>query len=352
MPKKKNPVSKKKDLPAKAPKGYEAILNSISSKIKSAQARAMSAVNRELIEVYREIGETIHKQQKNAQWGDSVVEKLASDLQMAFPGMKGLSSRNLWRMRDFHLSYEGDQKLTALLSEISWTHHLVILEQCKDPLEREFYIRMSKKNSWSYRVLMNQISNKTFEKVMISQSNFDSKLPTNLRPEAKLAIKDDYFFGFLELSDEHSERELEKAIVSNIEGFLREVGGNYSFLGSQYRLEVDGQEYFVDLLFYHRKLKSLVAVELKVGDFIPEHIGKMQFYLSVLDDKVRLDEENPSIGIIICRNKRRTIVEYALKDANKPISVSSYHVVKELPKELAKELPSPEQMAKLLENID
>ncbi len=352
MPKKQKPVSNKKDLPAKVHKGYEAILNSISSKIKSAQARAMSAVNCELIGIYKEIGKTIHEQQKNAQWGDSIVEKLASDLQKAFPGMRGLSSRNLWRMRDFHLSYEGNQKLTALLSEISWTHHLVILEQCKAPLEREFYIRMSKRNGWSYRVLMNQISNKTFEKVMISQSNFDTSLPTNLHQEAKLAVKDDYSFGFLELSDEHNERELEKAIVRNIEAFLREVGGNYSFLGSQYRLEVDEQEYFIDLLFYHRKLKSLVAVELKVGDFVPEHVGKMQFYLSVLDDKVRLEDENPSIGIIICRNKKRTIVEYALKDANKPISVSSYHMLKELSKELAKELPSPEQMAKLLENID
>ncbi len=346
------PKKKRENLPINFSQEYQAVLDSISSKIQSAQTRAMSAVNRELIEVYREIGRAIYKQQKKSEWGESVVARLAEDLQKAFPGMKGLSSRNLWRMRDFHISYEGNEKLTALLSEISWTHNLVILEQCKDPLEREFYIRMSKRNGWSYRVLMNQISNKTFEKIMISQSNFDTSLPTNLHPDAKLAVKDEYSFGFLELADKHNERELERAIVSNIEAFLREVGNNYSFLGSQYRLEVDGQEYFIDLLFYHRKLKSLVAVELKVGDFVPEHIGKMQFYLAVLDDKVRLEEENPSIGIIICRNKRRTIVEYALKETSKPISVSSYHLVKELPKELAKELPSPEQMAKLLENID
>ncbi len=350
-------MSKKKEVlknesSTKLPKEYEAVLDTIRSKIRAAQTRAMSAVNRELIEVYREIGRTIHDQQKKAEWGASVVEKLAEDLQKTFPGMRGLSSRNLWRMRDFYISYEGNEKLTALLSEISWTHHQVILEQCKDPIEREFYIRMSKRNGWSYRVLMNQINNKSFEKVMVSQNNFDSHLSTNLHPEAKLAVKDEYSFGFLELADKHNERELERAIVNNIEAFLKEVGNSYSFLGSQYRLEVDDQEYFIDLLFYHRKLKSLVAVELKIGDFIPEHIGKMQFYLAVLDDTVRLDGENPSIGIIICRNKRRTIVEYALKDANKPISVSSYHVVKELPKELAKELPSPEQMAKLLENID
>lgn len=351
MPKKPKDILSKANPPAQFSQQYQAILDSISSKIKSAQTRAMSAVNRELIEVYREIGRTIHEQQKEAEWGDSVVQRLAEDLQKAFPGMKGLSSRNLWRMRDFHVSYEGNEKLTALLSEISWTHHLVILEQCKDPLEREFYIRMSKKNAWSYRVLMNQISNKTFEKVMVSQSNFETSLPTNLHPEAKLAVKDEYSFGFLELADEHNERQLERAIVNNIEAFLREVGNNYAFLGSQYRLEVDGKEYLIDLLFYHRKLKSLVAVELKVGDFAPEHVGKMQFYLAVLDDTVRLEGENPSIGIIICRNKRRTIVEYALKDANKPISVSSYHVVKELPQELVKELPSPQQIEKLLENI-
>lgn len=254
-------------------------------------------------------------------------------------------------MKDFYLSYRSNEKLTALLAEISWTHHLVILEKCKDLLEREFYMRMSKRNSWSYRVLMNQIDNQTYEKTLISQTNFDKNLPEKMRPEAKLSMKDDYAFSFLELGEEHSEYELERAILSKIEEFLREVGNVYSFMGSQYRLEVGDQEYFVDLLLYHRKLRSLVAIELKIGAFVPEYVGKMQFYLAVLDDTVRLEGENPSIGIIMCKEKNRTIVEYALKETNKPINVSSYQMVKKLPKELQNELPSPEQISKLLDCI-
>jgi len=266
--------------------------------------------------------------------------------------MRGFSSRNLWNMRDFYLSYANNPKLQAMTAEISWTHHIVVLSKCKDILEREFYIRMSKRNGWTYRVLMNQISNKTYEKIMASQTNFDKNLSEKMRPEAKLAMKDEYSFGFLELSDEHTEYELERAILSRVEDFLREIGNVYSFMGSQYRLEVGDQEFFVDILLFHRKLRSLVAIELKIGAFIPEFIGKMQFYLSVLDDTVRLEGENPSIGIIMCKDKNRTIVEYALKDATKPINVASYHMVKKLPKELRNELPSPDQIAKLLEHLN
>ena len=199
---------------------------------------------------------------------------------------------------------------------------------------------------------MNQITNQTYEKTLTSQTNFDKNLPERIRPEAKLAMKDDYAFSFLELGEEHSEYELESSILSRIEDFLREVGNVYSFVGSQYRLEVGDQEYFVDLLLYHRKLRALVAIELKIGAFIPEYVGKMQFYLAVLDDTVRLRGENPSIGIIMCKEKNRTIVEYALKETNKPINVASYQMVSKLPKELQNELPSPEQISKLLDYIN
>ena len=333
------------------PKEYASALETITDKIRAAQIRAMVTVNRELIEVYREIGKTIQEHQEKADWGTAIVEQLAIDLQKSFPGMKGLSSRNLWRMRDFHLSYKENEKLTTLSAEISWSHNVALLSKCKDNLEREFYMRMSKRNGWSYRVLIHQIENGSYEKTITTQTNFEKNLPTNLHPEAKLAVKDDYAFGFLELGDDHSELELEKAIVRNIETFLREVGNAYTFVGSQYRLEIDGQEFFIDLLLYHRKLKSLVAIELKISEFIPEFVGKMQFYLAVLDDKVRLEGENPSIGIILCKSKRRTIVEYALKDSNKPINVSSYQIVNKLPKELQNELPSPEQIALLLDHI-
>jgi len=345
----KSPVKAKPS--SMVPDGYKAVLESIVGKIKAAQTRAMVSVNRELIEVYRDIGKTIYEKQKSAEWGESVVEQLAKDLQKLFPGMRGFSSRNLWRMKDLYESYRDNEKLTTLSAEISWSHNVAILSKCGDILEKEFYMRMSKRNSWSYRVLLNQIDNKNYEKTMVSQTNFDKNLPEKMRPEAKLAVKDEYAFDFLELGDEHSEYELERAILRNIEHFLREVGNVYAFMGSQYRLEVDGQEFFIDLLLYHRKLKSLVAIELKVGPFIPEYIGKMQFYLSVLNDTVRLEDENPSIGIILCKEKSRTIVEYALKETNKPINVAAYKTVAKLPKELKNELPSPDQIAILLEHI-
>jgi predicted nuclease of restriction endonuclease-like (RecB) superfamily len=333
------------------PEGYKDILASIVLKIKAAQARALKAVNQELIEIYRDIGKTIHEKQEQREWGDSVVERLAKDLQNGFPGIKGLSSRNLWRMRDLYKSYHGNEKLTTLSSEISWSHNVALLSKCKDLLEKEFYMKMSKRNGWTYRVLIHHIENRTYEKTIISQSNFEKSLPTNLHPEAKLAVRDDYALDFLEIGDEHTERELERAIVRNIEFFLREVGSSYSFIGSQYRLEIEGQEFFIDLLLFHRKLRALVAIELKVTEFIPEYIGKMQFYLSVLDDKVRLEGENPAIGIILCKSKTRTVVEYALKDATKPINIASYHMVKTLPEELKNQLPSPEQIALLLDHM-
>lgn len=334
------------------PEGYKSVLQILVNQIQLAQARAMVTVNRELLGIYREIGKTIYEQQQAAKWGTSVVEQLAKDLKNSFPGMKGFSSRNLWRMRDFYLSYHNNEKLTALLAEISWTHHVYILEKCKDSLEREFYMRMSRKNHWSYRVLLNQIDNKNYEKTLSSQTSFDKNLPEMLRPEAKLAVKDEYAFDFLELGDEHSEYELERAIVRNIEPFLREVGNVYTFMGSQYRLEINGKEFFIDILLYHRKLKSLVAIELKVGEFIPEYIGKMQFYLSVLNDTIKLEDENPSIGIILCKEKDRMIVEYSLKDTDKPINVAAYKTMTHLPQKFKDQLPSPAQIALLLEHIN
>lgn len=340
-----------RDLPSTLPEGYGDILDSISQKIKSAQTRAMSAVSRELIEVYRDIGKTIHEQQESGKWGDAVVDRLAGDLQKVFPGMKGFSRRNLYIMRDLYVSYKDFEKVQTLSAQISWSHNVAILSKCKNLLEKEFYMKMSKRNGWTYRVLIHQIEIGTFEKTVLAQSNFEKSLPTNLHPEAMLSVKDEYALDFLELGDKHSEQELERAIVQNIEAFLREVGTSIAFLGSQYRIELEGQEFFIDLLFYHRRLRSLIAIELKVSEFIPEYVGKMQFYLSVLDDKVRLEGEGPSIGIILCKSKKRTVVEYALKDAAKPINVSSYRLVQQLPKELQKELPSPEQIARLLEGV-
>lgn len=293
----------------------------------------------------------IYEQQQEANWGDAVVKTLSSDLQKSFPGIKGFSFRNLYTMRDLYFSYKDDKRLQAMTAQISWTHNVVILEKCKDHLEREFYMRMSKMNGWTYRVLMNEIDNKNYEKTLISQNNFCVTIPEHMRPEAMLAVKDEHTFDFLELGEKYSERQLEHALVSNIEDFLREIGNIYTFMGSQYKLEVDGQEFFIDILLYNRRLKAMVALEIKIGSFIPEYVGKMQFYLSVLNDTVRLPDENPSIGIILCKEKSRTIVEYTLKDAAKPIGVSAYTTTEKLPKELMGELPTQEQISKLLSYI-
>lgn len=291
----------------------------------------------------------IVERQKGAKWGKSVVVKLAIDLQQEFPAVGGFSSSNLWRMKGFFETYNDSTKLAPLVREISWSHNLVIMEQCKDPQEREFYIRMAKKFGWSKNVLIHQIENQSYQKYLTNQTNFDKAVPEKYRNQAKLAVKDEYTFDFLELGEEHAEKELEQAIMGRIEKFLAEMGGRFAFMGRQYRLGVKNEEFFIDLLLYHRHLKSLVAVELKVGKFVPEFVGKMQFYLSVLDDTVRLKDENPSIGIILCKSKERLIVEYALRAATKPIGVATYKVVKQLPSKLRAELPAPEQMQKLME---
>ena len=226
------------------------------------------------------------------------------------------------------------------------------MARCKDDLQREFYIRMTRKFVWSKAVLIHQIENQSYEKTLLGQSNFDKTVPETIRVQAKLAIKDEYTFDFLELGEEHSERELERALIGKVEHFLREMGRMFAFLGSQYRLEVGDKEYFIDLLLFHRRLKCLVAVELKITEFQPEHAGKMQFYLAALDDLVRLPDENPSIGIILCKSKDRIIVEYALRYADKPIGVSEYQIVKRLPKALKGELPTPQQIERLLKDVE
>jgi predicted nuclease of restriction endonuclease-like (RecB) superfamily len=331
---------------------YRNLLVEVKQRIRSAQYAALRAVNKELITLYWDIGQLIVTRQQGETWGKSVVEQLAKDLQAEFPGISGFSARNIWRMREFYLAYHANEKLTPLVAEIGWTHNLVIMEKCKNDLEREFYLRMTRKFGWTKNVLIHQIENQTYEKTLLNQTNFEQTLPANIRDQAKLAVKDEYTFDFLELGDEHSERQLEQAILTKVEPFLQEMGGMFTFMGSQYRLEIDNEEYFIDLLLYHRRLKCLVAVELKIGKFLPEYVGKMQFYLAALDDKVRLPDENPSVGIILCKSKNKTIVEYALRESNKPIGVASYRIVSTVPQELKEQLPAPEQVAKLLEGVE
>jgi predicted nuclease of restriction endonuclease-like (RecB) superfamily len=331
---------------------YSQLLVDVKQRIRSAQYAALKAVNQELIALYWDIGQLIVDRQQAAGWGKSIVEQLAKDIQSEFSGISGFSTANLWRMRSFCLAYAENPNLAPLVREIGWTHNLVIIEKCKDELEREFYIRMTRRFGWTKNVLTHQIDNQSYEKTLLNQTNFDSTITTEIIQQAKLAIKDEYTFYFLELGDAHSERQLEQAILSRVEPFLQEMGGMFTFVGSQYRLTIAGQEYFLDLLLYHRHLKCLIAVELKVGEFLPEYVGKMQFYLAVLDDTVRLHDENPAIGIILCKTKDRIIVEYALRESNKPIGVTTYQIVSTLPQEFQGQLPNPAQIAKLLAGID
>jgi predicted nuclease of restriction endonuclease-like (RecB) superfamily len=331
---------------------YQHLLLEVKQRIRSAQYEALKAVNKELIALYWDIGAMIVSRQQGASWGKSVVEQLAKDLQAEFPGIGGFSGANLWRMRLFYETYTINQKLAPLVREIGWTHNLVILEKCKDDLEREFYIRMTRKFGWTKNVLIHQIENQSYEKTLLNQTNFEQSVTEEIRNQAKLAVKDEYTFDFLDLNDQFSERQLEQAILRRVEPFLKEMGGMFTFVGSQYRIEISDREYFIDLLLYHRHLKCLVAVELKIGEFLPEYVGKMQFYLAVLDDTVRLADENPAIGIILCKSKERTIVEYALRESNKPIGIASYQMVSTIPQSLKDQLPGPEQVAKLLEGLE
>jgi predicted nuclease of restriction endonuclease-like (RecB) superfamily len=331
------------------PQDYAALLTEVKERLRAAQYAALRAVNKELIGLYWDIGRMIVGRQEGRSWGKAVVERLAADLRVEFPGVGGFSASNLWRMRNFYETYGSLEKLAPLVREIAWSHNVLILERCDEPLEREFYIRMTKKFGWTKSVLMNQIANQSYEKTLLGQTNFNKTLTPGLRAQAKLAVKDEYTFDFLELGEEHAERELERALVARVEQFLRAMGGLFAFVGSQFRLEVEGKEYFIDLLLFHRRLRCLVAVELKVGEFQPEFVGKMQFYLTALDRQVREKGEKPSIGIILCKEKNRTIVEYALHTAKKPIGVATYQVFKRLPKELKGQLPSPEEIVKLLE---
>jgi len=339
-------IAKKKDF------NYPSFLAEIKEHIYRSRLEALKSVNRELIDLYWNIGRKISEEQTKHGWGKSVVTALAADLQSEFPGTLGFSASNLWRIRSFFIEYNGNEKLAPLVREISWTKNIAIMEKCKNDGEKEFYIKMTRKFGWTKAVLLNHIENRSFEKFLLNQTNFNRTVPEKYRRQAKLAVKDEYMFDFLEIGEEHSEKELEAGLVNNIRKFLIEMGGYFTFVGNQYRLEVDDEEYFIDLLLYHRKLKCLVAIELKSGDFKPEYAGKMQFYLSLLNDRVKLEDENPSIGIIVCKNKKRAIVEYALRDSHKPMGVATYKISAVLPREYKKFLPSPEELSDSLLLLD
>jgi len=253
-----------------------------------------------------------------------------------------------WNMRQFYLEYYQNSKLQQLVGEISWTKNVVIFQKVKNVLEREFYIKSVIKFGWTKDLLINHLESNSYEKFLLNQTNFNKTLPTKYKHQAKFAVKDEYNFDFLELSDNYNEYELEIGLINKIREFLSVMGTDFTFVGNQYKLEIDNEEYFIDLLLYHRRLRALIAIELKIGTFKPEYVGKMSFYLSILNDTVKLPDENPSIGIIIYKEKNRTIVEYALKETNQPIGIATYKLSKDLPQELKEYLPTASEIEKNL----
>jgi Uncharacterized conserved protein len=319
----------------------------IKQKVRQAQYEALKAVNVQLINLYWEIGKSITEKQSES-WGKSIVPKLSEVLQSEFPGIGGFSTTNLWLMAQFYSEYHSDINLQPLVGEISWTKHVVILNKSKDSLERKFYILSTQKFGWTKNVLIHQIENKTYKKYLFNQTNFEQTLPEQTQTQALYTVKDEYTFDFLELGEQYSESQLETALILNIRNFLLEMGNQFTFVGNQFKLHVDDHEYFIDLLLYHRQLQCLVAIELKIGDCQPEFKGKMEFYLSVLNDKIKLPNENDSIGIIICKEKNRTIVEYSLKSSTMPIGVATYTTTPQLPSDYQQLLPDGKTISEKL----
>ncbi len=331
------------------PAGYNEFLHEVKNHIRQRQYQALRAANKELLALYWWLGESISRRQAEQSWGKAVVETLARDLQAEFPGRNGFSAQNLWLMRQFFNEYSDKPKLQPLVGEISWSHNLLIMARCKDDLEREFYLRATARFGWTKSVLQHQLDNQSYRQYLAGQTNFDAALPDSIKAQALLAVKDHYVFDLMGLAEEHSERELEQALVRNLRAFLAEMGGAFTFVGNQYRLEADGKDYFIDLLLFHRRLRCLVAIELKIGEFKPEHKGQIEFYLDQLDQHHRLEGENPPIGIVICRSKSRTIVEYALRNMNRPLGIATYTVTSQLPANFSGDLPSPEDIAARLQ---
>ena len=324
---------------------YASLIKDIKDKIYERQYETLKQVNYQTIKLYWEIGEEIYNQQMEKEWGKSVVEILARELQKEFPGAKGYSAQNLWRMRSFYLEYKDNEKLSLLVREISWTNNCIIISKCKDEKEREFYLQMTKRFGWSKNILTNFIEARTYEKYLLNQTNFELTLPEERRAQAKMAVKDEYTFDFTELTPEYTEHELEVELVNNIRAFLIEMGGDFTFIGNQFHLKAGERDLYIDLLLFHRRLHCLVAVELKVGEFEAEYAGKMQLYLAALDEKIKLPDENASIGIIICKSRDKTYVEYALRQSTAPIGVATYKLSSKLPENIKSMLPAPDVIA-------
>ncbi len=336
------------------PIGYAELLGQIKERIRSAQLRAATAVNRELVLLYWQLGREILTRQQQEGWGAKVIDHLAADLRRSFPEMTGLSPRNLKYMRAFGEAWPDEAIVQQAAAQIPWFHNCVLLDKVKSSRERLWYIQKTIENGWSRNVLVHWIESDLFERQGKATTNFTRSLPPPQSDLADELLKDPYHFEFLTLAEDAQERALEKGLLQHIQHFLIELGAGFAFVGQQYPLEVGGEDFFVDLLFYHLKLRCYVVIELKTTAFKPEYAGKMNFYLSAVDDLLRHPDDKPSIGIILCKAKNRVVAEYALRDVAKPVGVSSYitKLVESLPPSLQDDLPDPEgEEAELTKDI-
>jgi predicted nuclease of restriction endonuclease-like (RecB) superfamily len=291
--------------------------------IKQSRANVIRTVNAELINLYWNTGEYISKKLEISEWGDSVVTELAKYIQQNEPEIKGFSDKNIWRMKQFYETYKNFPKLSPLVREISWSHNLAIFSRCKTIEEREFYIKLAKQENYSCRALDRQISASLFERTMIGTSKLSAVL-REMNQDLTNNFKDSYVFEFLNLPEPHSENDLQRGLVKQMKNVILELGKDFLFIGEEYKLQVGNSDFFIDLLFYHRGLQCLVAFELKADKFKPDHLGQLNFYLEALDRDVKKTNENPSIGVLLCKDKDSEVVEYALNRSLSPTMVSEY----------------------------
>ncbi|MBG6063304.1 putative nuclease of restriction endonuclease-like (RecB) superfamily [Flavobacterium sp. CG_9.1] len=293
--------------------------------IKQSRSKAIAAVNTEMINLYWNIGQYVHNRIETAEWGKSVVKELADYLQRSEPDLKGFSDKNLWRMKQFYQTYKAFPKLSALLREISWTNNLIILSRTKSIEEQEFYLRLSSQEKFSSRELERQINSGVFERTIIGNTKVSSVM-RELHPDITNTFKDSYIFDFLNLSDSYSESDLQKGLISQMKNFILELGKDFLFIAEEYKVQVGHSDFYIDLVFYHRGLQCLVAFELKSDKFKPEHLGQLNFYLEALDRDVKKQNENPSIGILLCKDQDHAVVEYALSRSLSPTMVAEYKI--------------------------
>ena len=330
------------------PEGYADWLADLKSHIHSAQQRATLAVNRELVLLYWQIGRDILTRQSVQGWGAKVIERLAQDLRVAFPAMKGFSPRNLKYMRAFAQAWPEAEFVQQAAAQLPWFHLCTLLDKLKTREERDWYLAQTVKHNWSRNILGMQIETRLLERSGKAVTNFEFSLPKPQSDLARQSLKDPYRFDFLGLTDKAQEREIENALVKHVTEFLLELGAGFAFVGRQVLLDVGGDEFFIDLLFYHLKLRCYVVIELKAGKFKPEHLGQLGFYLTAVDAQIKHPQDGPTIGLLLCRSQNKVVAEYALRNNAQPLGVAEYQLLESLPAELQTSLPSIEQIEREL----